>query len=703
MSGQSIRVEIRISVPAIAAGHRHGRHALAVLIDLDGFPIRIAAPNHGQLRTAPGEGEIASRGHQHRVSPGIPHRAVPLDDHIETSAVGRIISQPGPGGKGGRHRAPSVGTPGIIPGHHHEQGRIVPAPGRRSLLAPIEALEGEKILIAPPAPLTATGEILVNGEGRGNGAVSELPEEIHLRRLRKIVRRTRLVESVGVDDRDPFAQKHPRKRRRPIATKEVVVVVAHHVAHRDRRIGKGMTVARIVHPREIRTDVPLDGIEHVVRGDPHPGLEVSILCRRCAEMLAEEQGVVPRHTLVEHRVAVVVPVAETAGDVELLLDRPVVAGIRVVLVRTTLLTEKVRRNVLHGIQPEPIRLHLVDEPPDGTEEHAVHILRHRVAHVVDPVAVAPGEGLPRGVRSVDATVGERLARLSRIVLTVTIRIREIKHTVALTRIVRIGNAIQAQILERLAIRKRVDRISLAVRRHRQTGVRVVGRFPGMAHARPLREIRVLLEPVMVEGGVRAFLGDVPGEGVAVEHLPFVVEVRPVGELLPIRPVPADMEIFRDETRHSGQQGPGRHRIQRAGGMRHDVVEINPQPEPVRRPNQTLELGLGAVKSGQRSGLFLVAQIKPIEGIEPHGISAGSAFERWRQPKRIISRLREFGQPALDVTPRSSKVLQDHLPEQGRGQQQEQRQGFRESRHGYLCECPSSAWGLPCYLPSDPVR
>ncbi|MEZ5304687.1 MAG: hypothetical protein R3F11_29185 [Verrucomicrobiales bacterium] len=116
--------------------------------------------------------------------------------------------------------------------------------------------------------------------------------------------------------------------------------------------------ARLVEARHAVADPveAADAVEEIVVGDAHPGVEIRHRIGRRAEVLAEEQRIVAPLVVVEDGVAVVVPVAKPAGDVELLLDLAGVAPVHIVFVAALLFAEKAGWHMLDRIEPEAVAL-----------------------------------------------------------------------------------------------------------------------------------------------------------------------------------------------------------------------------------------------------------------------------------------------------------------------------------------------------------
>src|SRR4051812_18424864 len=98
------------------------------------------------------------------------------------------------------------------------------------------------------------------------------------------------------------------------------------------------------------------------------------------------------------------PIAVAVSEVELRLRPAEVSRARRILV-PALLAKEIARHMLHRIEPKAVAPGLVDRPADRADQHAVHIFRHRIAHVVASVPEAPRRRLMTRHTWVHAGVG----------------------------------------------------------------------------------------------------------------------------------------------------------------------------------------------------------------------------------------------------------------------------------------------------------
>ena len=136
-------------------------------------------------------------------------------------------------------------------------------------------------------------------------------------------------------------------------------------------------------------------------------------------MLAVEKGVIAGLIFgIEDGVAVVVPIAVAAGQVELLLNGAVIAPVHIIFVISTLFSKKGIGDMLHRIEAETIGTRLVDKPTHRTIKHAIDILLDRIAHVINAIAEAEGCRLTPRHRGIDSRIREGLGGLTQIVLSI---------------------------------------------------------------------------------------------------------------------------------------------------------------------------------------------------------------------------------------------------------------------------------------------
>ena len=101
-------------------------------------------------------------------------------------------------------------------------------------------------------------------------------------------------------------------------------------------------------------------------------------------------------------------------------------------------------------------------------------------------------------------------------------------------------------------------------------------------------------------------------------------------------------------------------------VRHHVVEINSDPKAVCDLHEANEVALRAIFCRERARLIDIAEVEAIEGVKTHRIGSSARFKRRRQPERVVTGLRKFWHPRLDLRPRGVEILQNHLaPERPR--------------------------------------
>ena len=144
------------------------------------------------------------------------------------------------------------------------------------------------------------------------------------------------------------------------------------------------------------------------------------------------------------------------------------------------------------------------------------------------------------------------------------------------------------------------------------------------------------------------------------HLPHVVVIANIADVAE-EPAGdrAQMKVARD---HAGINIRGNKFIV-AGHLRaamvHDVVEVNPQPEPMRDAHHFEEFVFCAVARANRSALVLVAEVKRIEEIVAHRKPAHGLGRR-RQPKAGVTRLSDLRHLLRHLGPRLIEQLEHGL-------------------------------------------
>ena len=446
-----------------------------------------------------------------------------------------------------------------------------------------------------------------------------LAEEGGVGWLGEIVGAAGNVVAVGVDNRYAGPGQHILVGRRALAAGHVIVIMAEAVHHPA--IDAEGEAPRLVEVGEAGADAceAADIVGEVVVCHPHAGRQVVGGIRRRAEVLAEEHQIVARDVVREAGIAVGRPVREDAAQVELSLGISQVAGAGRIL-RAALHAKEVARHMLHRVQPETIASGLVDGPAGRADQHRIDVLGYRIAHVVDPVAKAPCRGLAGRHGRVGAGVGEGLAGLAGVVPAVGIGVGPVEAAVA----VGIG--------EGLFVREGVEDHAIGIGHARQAGVGIEIGLPRMTDAVPFRVVGALVLAGGIEAGVGFFLGDVPGEGVAVQHLPLVVVVDAVARLPPAAAAaPDEMEILRYESRYARQERASRQVVERPGAVGHDIVEIHPQAEAVGGFHQAKQFGFRPVAGGHRAGAILVAEVEAVDRIIADRVGSGRSLGRLGQP------------------------------------------------------------------------
>ena len=366
------------------------------------------------------------------------------------------------------------------------------------------------------------------------------------------------------------------------------------------------------------------------------------------------------------------PIGITVREIELCLRPPEITRAGRIL-RPVLLPEKVTRHMLHRIEPEPIAMGLVNRPPDRADQHLIHVLRDRIAHVIPPIAPAPRRVLMQRIRRVHARVRERFARLTHVVLAIAVEILEIEFSIARANNqtgYRVG---VTHVLIRLLVREWMKDFAVRVRHARQVIVGIKSGLARMADAPPFRITQPLGLPRRIETHIRTFLRDVPRKGIPVQHLPLIAVVDAVARLFPafrrIDGLAHEMKILRHKARHVWKKNARSHIVQRPRVVRRHVVEIHPQPEPMGYFHQPQKVRLRPIARRHRAGLILVSKIETIQRIVAHRIRPRCALGRLRQPERCIARLRHLRDAPLDLLPRRIEILEHRLAMHDRGRRE----------------------------------
>lgn len=413
-------------------------------------------------------------------------------------------------------------------------------------------------------------------------------------------------------------------------------------------VAEGAVVGLVV-VGEVASDASeaADVVEEVIVGDAHAGGEVARVAGRGSEVFTVEEEVIAGDGVGEDGVAVVAPVGVAAGDVELDLGLAVVAGAGAVFGGGVLFAEKVVGDVFDGVEAEAIGMGFIDEPAEGAEEHGVDVLFDGIAHVVDAIAKAPGGNAAGRVGVVDAGVGEGFGGFAKVVLPVGVGVVEIEA------------AVVVEVFVGFLVGEGVERIVVEVVGNDEASVGVEVGASGVADADPFGVVFSFLQSVGIKGGVGVFLGDVPGEGVAVEDLPFVTVIDGVIGLAPAAAFGADeMEVLGDEAGDVGEKISGFGVAEVAAVVGHHVVEINLEPEAVGDAHEGEEFGLGAIFGADGAGLVDVAEVEAVECVEAHRVRSRGSFEGRGKPERGVAGLRDFGEALLDLLPGGAEILEN---------------------------------------------
>ena len=104
-----------------------------------------------------------------------------------------------------------------------------------------------------------------------------------------------------------------------------------------------MSVGPLIITREAVSNSrkPSDGVEKVIVGNAHTRFDIFAVGRWCSKVLAKEECVVAVEGVFVNGITVVSPVGVTAGEIELLLDLPVVSGAGIIFINSALLAKEI--------------------------------------------------------------------------------------------------------------------------------------------------------------------------------------------------------------------------------------------------------------------------------------------------------------------------------------------------------------------------
>ena len=192
-----------------------------------------------------------------------------------------------------------------------------------------------------------------------------------------------------------------------------------------------------------------------------------------------------------------------------------------------------------------------------------------------------------------------------------------------------------------------------------------------------------------EIGVGRFLGDVDqARQVLVLHLPGIAPVAGVVPG-PVESVLRDLqvEVLRQHARIDVDRGV----FVVAGNVEcpvvHDVVEVDAQPEAVRRVDQPQQFFLGAVARASAGALRISAEVEGIPQVVAHGQIAAGLLRR-RQPERGEAVFGDLGNLGADLLPVHVEELEhDFRAGARRRQRRQQETDAQDSPPSAHVHCP----------------
>ena len=370
----AVWIERRIAVRPVAADDGDGRNQLAVLVKADRLPTGIL-PQVGFLRTARREREVAARRNDHRAD----RRRV----RIEAAAVGGVVVEVlvVHHRRVAERRRETARLAGLVVVVHHDQQyrpvRVAHAP----VLALVAPFVDDHVGIGPLRDMGGAGKAVMDADQVRDATIAPLPEISRVRVSREcpaaLAERLRVPVAVGVNHRETAAGQIHRVVQLLVVGD--IVVVALGVVHPEvlPHLLAGNVVGA-VQARQAAPRVPEVVVERLVRArvdQPHAGRPVLVVRRRLAHVLAEHHQVVAAVGLlrVEHGIAMIVPIDEAAGHVELPLGHAAIPRRAGILAAGILLSEEIRRHVLHRVEPQAVHLGLVHQPANGPHQVAADV------------------------------------------------------------------------------------------------------------------------------------------------------------------------------------------------------------------------------------------------------------------------------------------------------------------------------------------
>ena len=609
---QAIGVEGRIAIAPVLAGDGDPRHLLesavgrVALVKRDGR----LGPEGGKLRGAPAENEVAAGRDGHGGEVGAVkagHTAGSPGILVEVGPVAEAVAE------GTRLSLRRV----VI--HHHSHGDLIPgvaAAGGAVRIAVVAALEGEEVAVGPEALLQAAGKVVVDFQDVRDTRVTELAEIGGVGMPRESA--ARFAEGLGfviaVGINQPHALAGHVESMLPFFQRGKVAVVAVGVGHAH-ALGEPAGSGRI-EALQAGTRIAESAIEfraEVVVNQAHARVPVAPVAGWLAEVLAESKGVIARHLVFENGIAVV-GVAESTGAVELPLHPAEVAGAVRVLAGAGLLAEEVIRHVLDRVEAEPVGLGAVDRPTRRANQVGTDVLHESPAVGQN---VCAGFEADLFIRRPGTQLGPRLIEqdpeISRVAVLVFVIVPG-TFEVADERKLRVGRAFRwSEVCVGCLVRD-VDQVGQPQVLHLPGAAPIAGVVPlAVESIFGFPEVEILRHHAGIELGL-PFASD---RGVLIEA--------------------GDVE----------------------GPVVHDVVEVDPDPEPVRHFHHVPQLGFGAVAGAHRVALVLRSEVEGVPEIIADGQPAGG-FGRGRQPEGVVAGLGQLGHFPRHLRPGDVEKLEHRL-------------------------------------------
>ena len=139
----------------------------------------------------------------------------------------------------------------------------------------------------------------------------------------------------------------------------------------------------------------------------------------------------------------------------------------------------------------------------------------------------------------------------------------------------------SRIFKRFLVCESIKIIAIVVFGDGKVSIEIPLGMSGMSDSDPFYIIGILDFTIGVEGRVGRFMCDVPGEGITMKNLPFILVVHIITGLAPTSARGANkVEVLGHEAWNIGKNIAGFGVTERSAVMRHDIVKIDFDAKPV---------------------------------------------------------------------------------------------------------------------------